>query len=1122
MIFFFEFDINRRTFSGAVMKPLETPLNPIVAHQLLKSKEQFALVVPDQKSAEKIGRELNALQQLFLDQRQITLFLPDQLLQGDAYINHEYFAETTALTHLIHTQKTIPIVVAERYFQKIPGNLTTRSINKGDLIDVDQLKTELIDSGYQYQAPVEEKGTFQVKGGVVDIFVPLYDDPIRIELFGDEVESIRFFDAAYQRSLHEIDECDVIGLIGLNITPNGLERFETYLKSLYDRDEMTYTEMELLLERAEAGATDREMLKYYPFFYDELTTLNHFLEQENFIIYGYDYNRVVDRLDEVDLKQYSYLFDVKPLKLIPIAPVVTGIDSEYKIQLFGELNDPFHVILQEEKTLFRFSTNMRDYQDRGYTIHIFYQQEQKRSQIKAIFKKFDVPRTGIKWHQGTLVDGFTTGKELFLSDQIIFGRYFVAKKVRHFKNSISTFADLNIGDYVVHVNYGVGQYQGLVSKKILEHETDFLEIHYAKSDKLFVPIHNLHMIHKYRSGDTGEARLDSFGSKKWKVKRDRVKQQIERIAQQLLELYAHRMVSNGYAFSENDELYEDFTNSFPYDLTEDQFNSIATIMHDMERPQPMDRLICGDVGFGKTEVAMRAAFKAVADNKQVAFLAPTTVLAFQHYHTLTERFSDFPINIDFISSFKTPKQKKDVIEKVKRHQLDILIGTQAVLAKTVKFKDLGLLIIDEEQKFGVKDKEKLREMRHQVDTLTLTATPIPRTLNFSLTGIRDLSVITTPPRDRKAVKTIVIKKQNREVKEAIKQELNRGGQIFYVHNRVESIYKEADLLKTLVPELKMAVAHAQMAKSKLELLMYDFYNGKFDLLLSTNIIESGIDIPNANTMIIDRADHFGLASLYQLRGRVGRSERQGYCLLMLPPKKKVTPVAERRLSVISRYTDLGSGFQIAMRDLEIRGAGSLLGFAQKGHMDEIGYEAYVAFLKETLAKMKGKRVLRSEFKVDLNTTFKAVIPGFYINDEYVRLSFYKKLSGATELDEIDDIKAELIDRFGKLPKAAAGMIELIKIKQIAAQYELSKINITQDMIYIKVDHPERIKLKEILTYVTQHSNIKLTQNNEITLIDPINGLESAFERIKNICSAVVSEAPSENDGAQIKDVIDLD
>jgi transcription-repair coupling factor (superfamily II helicase) len=637
---------------------------------------------------------------------------------------------------------------------------------------------------------------------------------------------------------------------------------------------------------------------------------------------------------------------------------------------------------------------------------------------------------------------------------------------------MSDFRDLKTGDLVIHVDNGVGRFVGL--KRLAPApglpEQEFMELHYAGEDKLFVPLERLDLVQKYQGG--ANPALDKLGGTTWEKAKSRVKKAMRDMAEELLKLYAARKAVAGHAFSADSHWQQEFADAFEYDLTPDQQTAIADITRDLETPSPMDRLLCGDVGYGKTEVAMRAAFKVVIDGKQVAFLAPTTVLAFQHVRTLRERFAGFPVKIDLISRFRSKQEQKELLGDLAAGKVDIIVGTHRLLSKDVAFRDLGLLVVDEEQRFGVAHKEKLKQLRKKVDVLTMTATPIPRTLNMSLVGIRDMSVIETPPRDRLAIQTQVVKFDTDTVTRAIRTEIERKGQVYFVHNRVESIYSMGNLVSRIVPEAKVAIAHGQMSESELERVMVDFVANKYDVLLATTIVENGLDIPNANTIIINRADRYGLAQLYQLRGRVGRSDRRAYAYLLIPAEQTLSPIARKRLAAIREFSDLGSGFRIAALDLEIRGAGNLLGGEQSGHIEAVGFDMYMKLLEETIRELKGED-LEDDRRAAVNLRLDLRIDDTYIPDMNQRLTAYRRLASARSVDEITAFLEELRDRYGPPPKSVTNLAQYARIRVIADRIGVESLDREGQVVVFKFRQDAKLDPALILTLIERRGDLTL-------------------------------------------------
>ncbi|MBI3354653.1 MAG: transcription-repair coupling factor, partial [Nitrospirae bacterium] len=673
--------------------------------------------------------------------------------------------------------------------------------------------------------------------------------------------------------------------------------------------------------------------------------------------------------------------------------------------------------------------------------------KERAERIQHIFSEYELglpisDEGAIRIELGELSSGFsfTDIGLIVITEDEIFGRRIKHRppKPQRLGQILSSFTELNEGDYVVHIQHGIGQFSGLKRLKIGEHESDFLQIKYAGSDRLYVPVDRLNVVQKYIGVEGKAPKIDSLKGTAWERAKAKVKRAAELIAKDLLELYAHREVAKGIAHPADDQLMEEFEAAFEYDETDDQLTAIVDVKRDMEKERPMDRLVCGDVGYGKTEVAMRAAFKAISCNKQIALLVPTTILAEQHYQTFKERFSPFPVNVEMLSRFRTSSEQKEIIRGIADGKIDIIIGTHRLLQKDVVFKDLGLVIIDEEHRFGVRHKERLKELRKNVDVLTLTATPIPRTLQMSMVGIRDMSIINTPPPDRLSIRSVVARFDRRLIREAILKELNRNGQVFFVHNRVRTIDQMAVFLKDLVPEARIAVAHGQMNERALEDIMVKFVEREYDILLSTTIIESGLDIPSANTIIINNADKFGLAELYQLRGRVGRSREQAHAYLLIAGSEAVSEIAKKRLQAITELTELGAGFRLAMRDLEIRGSGNLLGRQQSGDIAAVGFELYTSLIERTIRKMKGETV-EEEIEPVINLPVSAFIPEEYISNSLQRLSMYKRLAAARNASELGSIKAEIIDRFGEPPEPVNNLLDIIELKAIAIANNITGI-----------------------------------------------------------------------------------
>ena len=916
-----------------------------------------------------------------------------------------------------------------------PDRLKHASIDlrSGSEVEPLDLADLLVDAGFDRQDPVDEHGEFTVRGGIVDIFPAGDVQPVRIEFVGDMVESLRRYDPSTQRSTEVIDQLSVVPI---------RERFDV----------------------------------------EESVSLVEFLSQSGLHLIVSEFEQVEEvalklrqQLDESFQDALKRRVPAQPPTLLfadwaDIGPRVTaarrleelaiGDDPRLRTDERQTLaNDVRHISCQPAMEfrgrLSDWIADIRQARERGDTVLFVAESIGRAERSIEILQEYDLLAIPVERAEdvhaasvlvtiGSLSRGFrlSAASLQIYSEADIFEEERRAPEQR--KNLARTFLsdlrDLKVGDLVVHVDHGIGEFVGLKQLGIGGGNgaaQEFLELHYAGEDKLFVPVERLDLVQKY-TGGTRPA-LDRLGGTTWEKAKTRVKKAMRDMAEELLKLYAQRRAVPGHAFAPDTHWLEEFEGAFPYELTPDQASAITDIKKDMESPTPMDRLLCGDVGYGKTEVAMRAAFKAVMDGKQIAFLAPTTVLAFQHLKTLRERFAGFPVTIDMVSRFRTKQEIKETLAGVTSGKVDIIVGTHRLLSKDVVFKDLGLLVVDEEQRFGVAHKERIKQLRKKVDVLTMTATPIPRTLNMSLVGIRDMSIIETPPKDRLSIQTNVVKFDAQVIERAVKNELSRGGQIYFVHNRVESIFSIGNLLQRLVPEAKIVIGHGQMSEDELERAMLTFVERRADILLATTIVENGLDIPNANTMIINRADRYGLSQLYQLRGRVGRSDRAAYAYLLIPPQESLSPVARKRLAAIKEFSDLGSGFRVAALDLEIRGAGNLLGGEQSGHIDAVGFEMYMKLLEETVRELKGEEI-EDDTRATVNLRIDLKIDDSYVPEMNQRLMVYRKVAAARTEPELETTLAEIRDRYGPPPDSVLNLAEYGRIRILADQLGIESID----------------------------------------------------------------------------------
>ena len=921
------------------------------------------------------------------------------------------------------------------------------SVRTGETSDLEELVQRLSAMGYDREVQIEGPGQFAVRGGIVDIFPLTEEMPVRIEFWDDEIDSIRTFDAQTQRSIEnreeitvypardEADEQEEVSFLRY-FRPEETLLFLDEPARLYERGEVIEEEVRQARERREEEEKLPEGEKDIRIFpvHEIAGLINQY--------HSIGFTALEGRVKEFLVRDvYSIL-----------AKNVNPYNSSFEVltrDLKRLKRNGYRVILLSgsRTRARRLAEDLRD-----YDLNSFYDEDPERL----------VKPGEILVSYGHVAVGYEYPMLKFtvISETDIFGKKKKKKRRRIYEGEkIQSFTDLKPGDYVVHENHGLGIYQGIEKIEIDRIEKDYMKISYAGGGNLYIPATQMDLIQKYASADAKKPKLNRLGGQDWERTKTRVRKAVQVIARDLVELYAARQEKEGYAYEPDTVWQKEFEEMFPFEETDDQAAAIEETKKDMESHKIMDRLICGDVGFGKTEVAIRAAFKAVQENKQVAFLVPTTILAQQHYNTLVQRMKDFPVRVDLMCRFRTPSQQKKTLEDLKKGQVDILVGTHRILSQDVCFKDLGLLVIDEEQRFGVQHKEKIKKLRENVDVLTLTATPIPRTLHMSLIGIRDMSVLEEAPMDRMPIQTYVMEYQDEMVREAIVRELSRQGQVYYVYNKVKDIAEITARVQSLVPEANVAYAHGQMREHQLERIMYDFINGDIDVLVSTTIIETGLDISNANTMIIHDADKLGLSQLYQLRGRVGRSNRMAYAFLLYRRDRLLREVAEKRLAAIREFTDLGSGFKIAMRDLEIRGAGNLLGEAQHGHMEAVGYDLYCKMLNEAVKNMKQgtSQEEAASFTTTVDLNVDAFIPASYIPDEYQKLDIYKRIALIETEEEMDDMMEELIDRFGDIPKKVQKLILIARLKAFAHSVYVTSIE--QKGQTLKITMYERAKVR---------------------------------------------------------------
>jgi len=1005
-------------------------------------------------------------------------------------ITKERFA---AINALLKDEKPVIIASIEALFDRLsPPDVFMDHIIRlsvGDRHDLGVLAKKLTMMGYERRDVAEAAGQFSMRGGILDVFSAIYDNPMRVEFFDDEIDSIRAIDPESQRSIAKWDSVEIFPMKELvydeytldeaikKIEPEFAKTLANYeKKGLYEAAAQLRASVGEVIENLRSDGNSRDVDRFIQYFYEKGTSLLDYLPKDTYIFF--DESARISQKSETAAEEFSqgvqnrlikgYLLPQQADMIFSYGQIVS-MCGKFPQVIMNSMVSTMREFKPKEMASFavKGATSLQNRMDLmvddinylksgGYKIVLLSGNKTRGERIvgelaeHGISARFFEEAGGAQLStsfvsviSGSLKRGFMYDdiRLAFLSDKDIFGEKSRPKRYKKHKNArkINSFIELKVGDYIVHENHGIGIFSGIETIISDQVKRDYIKLTYADGGNLYIPTSQMDMIQKYIGGESAKPKMNRLGGADWARAKTRTKGAVEILAKDLIELYAKREASMGFRYGKDTVWQNEFEETFPFDETDDQLTSIEDVKRDMESPKVMDRLICGDVGYGKTEIALRAAFKAVQDSKQVAYLVPTTILAQQHYNTFVQRMQDFPVSIAMMSRFRSQKELKATADGLAKGQVDIVVGTHRLLSKDVQFKDLGLVIVDEEQRFGVGHKEKLKSLKENVDVLTLTATPIPRTLHMSLAGIRNMSLLDEPPSERKPIQTYVMEYDEQFVKDAIYRELSRGGQVYYLHNRVSNISDMAKRVQNLVPEANVSYAHGQMAEKELESIMMDFVNGEINVLVCTTIIESGLDISNVNTMIIHDADHYGLSQLYQLRGRVGRGGRIAYCYLMYRKDKVLTEVAEKRLQTIRDFTEFGSGFKISMRDLEIRGAGNLLGESQHGHMNSVGYDMYCRLLGDEIERLKG--VTPEEiFETYIDLELTAYLPADYIPNEEQRLEIYKKISLIRDKSDYLDVQDELLDRFGDLPKAVMSLMDIAYMK--AAANKVGVISVT--------------------------------------------------------------------------------
>ncbi|MUP45262.1 transcription-repair coupling factor [Gramella sp. BOM4] len=1067
-------------------------LSFVVANAFKETERPFLMIFNDKEEA---AYYLNDLEQLVGEKN--VLFYPGSYrrpYQIEETDNANVLLRAEVLNRINSRKKpalivTYPDALFEKVVTRKELDKSTLKIAVGDELSIDFVNEVLFEYQFKRVDFVTEPGEFSVRGGIIDVFSFSHDEPYRIEFFGDEVDSIRTFDVETQLSTDKKKKISVMP----NVENKHLdETRESFLKYISPRTVVYIKNLDLL-----SASVNKLFKKAEEAFKGLSEDVKHSKPEELFCNEQLLKKQLLD-FTAVELSNQAYL---KPEKQL-----------QFNTKPQPSFNKQFELLIE----------NLIENQEAGYTNFICCVSEQQAKRFHDIFddqeKKVKYQTPVFSMFQGFIDED---SKTVCYTDHQIFERYHKF----HLKNgyakkqaiTLKELTNLEVGDYVTHIDHGIGKFGGLQKIDVEGKKQEAIKLIYGERDILYLSIHSLHKISKFNGKDGKPPKIYKLGSNAWKNLKKKTKARVKHIAYDLIKLYAKRRLEKGFQYDPDSYLQHELEASFMYEDTPDQSSATEAVKKDMESERPMDRLVCGDVGFGKTEVAIRAAFKAVDNNKQVAVLVPTTILAFQHHQTFTDRLKDFPVRIDYLNRFRTAKERKETLQDLEEGKVDIIIGTHQLVNKSVKFKDLGLLIVDEEQKFGVAVKDKLKTIRENVDTLTLTATPIPRTLQFSLMAARDLSTITTPPPNRYPIETHVVRFNEEVIRDAVSYEIQRGGQVFFIHNRVENIKEVAGMIQRLVPDAKIGVGHGQMEGKKLEKLMLSFINGEFDVLVSTTIVESGLDVPDANTIFINNANNFGLSDLHQMRGRVGRSNKKAFCYFITPPYSAMTEDARKRITALEQFSELGSGFNIAMKDLEIRGAGDLLGGEQSGFINEIGFDTYQKILNEAIEELKENEfrdlyaetedVEQKDFVKDtqIDTDFELLFPDDYINNITERLNLYTKLNELKTEEELQKFEAELVDRFGELPTQAVDLLNSVRIKWIASHLGLERVVMKQGKFvgYFIADQKSRFyqtkNFTRILQYVQSHPHTCKMKEKQTR-----NGLRLllTFEKITSVEKAL--------------------
>jgi len=1114
------FDRLRRGSHEVVLTGLTDPAKALLVALAVQSlsKQTILLVESNQKADDFEALTLYFLRALGRANAQVTVLPSHEVLPYDHQSPHPEISEARAAALWRLTSGEADLVIAPvsaavlrlrepQYYRSL-----ALALARGEDVPREELLAHLASVGYEAVETVEMAGQFAVRGGILDVFPPEAERPVRLELLGDTLESLREFDTETQRSTSPVERITLLPLTDSPRSAEQLERlrapviaghedserrepdvpagffpgweFRAFLTERRESNLLRLRDNVLVIED-EPAALNAALEKYRARFAEAAAEEEGAAPPESYILNDEEWQHAKQAVARFGLEQLAVEKTAESQFTLPTRPTTRyhGNVPAFMAELKGRLNAAEQIFLSAASTgeLERLADLCHEFElpfrlgelGQGATASRLADESSAGSVPAAVLVKAPL-EAGVE---------FVSAKLSLFGNSDLFETAATPTRPRNRPKTagfFSDFSDLKAGDFVVHVDHGIGRFQGLRQVSVDGVNGEFLLLEYAEDAKVYVPLTRLDLMQKYQSLGGAEPRLDRLGAQAWEARKSRVRKSVNDMAQQLLKLYAERKSVEGHAFPADTPWQKEFEDAFEFQETTDQHRAIVDVKRDLERAQPMDRLLCGDVGYGKTEVAMRAAFKVVADSKQAAILAPTTVLAYQHHDTFRRRFAAFPIRIAMLSRFQNPREQKQILADLDAGKIDIVIGTHRLLSKDVKFQDLGLLVVDEEQRFGVGHKERIKEMRKNVDVLTMSATPIPRTLHMSLVGLRDMSVIETPPKDRLAIQTVVAPFDTALIRRAITEEMARDGQVFFVHNRVESIASLAMMIKELVPKARVVVGHGQMSEGELSKVMMKFIRHEADVLVATTIIENGLDIPRANTIVINRADRFGLAELYQLRGRVGRSTQRAYAYLLVPPEGSLSGLARQRLAALKEFSDLGAGFRIAALDLELRGAGNILGREQHGHIESVGFDLYCQMLERAVAERKGE-VVQSERRATLNLGLDIRIPADYIENESSRLRVYKRIAGVASEETRQEVLAELRDRFGPPPRAVENLLEYALLKALAEKLSVAAIDRRGDRVAIRWHDETPVRPENLVKIIRSRKDMRLDPTGTLWL-----------------------------------------